>query len=58
MIIDIPISREQAELLVELLENNFTRVQCDEPSIEPSGVGADFAVYLRKQFGMGEQVSE
>jgi len=47
---EIFLSRDEAELLVDLLENNFIT-----GLFEPSGVGADLAVNLRKDFGMMPQ---
>lgn len=48
---NIMINRDEAELLVDLLENNYT----DEDPIQPSGTGADLAVEIRELFGMAEQ---
>ena len=44
------LSRDEAELLVDLLENNFIT-----GLFEPSGVGADLAKGIREDFGMDEQ---
>jgi len=47
---EIRISRDEAELLVDLLANNYIT-----GLFEPSGVGADLAVNLRADFGMDGQ---
>ena len=47
---DVMLTRDEAELLVDLLEDNYKYGKR-----EPSGVGADLAVQIREIFGMGEQ---
>ncbi len=44
------LNRDEAELLVDVLEDNYRTGK-----FEPAGVGADFANELREQFGMVEQ---
>jgi hypothetical protein len=46
----IEISRDQGELLVDLLERNYRRGE-----VQPTGVGADLAVDIRERFGMPPQ---
>ena len=47
----VTITRDQAELLVNLLEKNYS----NKDPLQPSGVGADFAEGIRAMFGMVEQ---
>ena len=47
---EIFISRDEADLLVDLLENNFIT-----GLFEPSGAGADLAKSIREDFGMSPQ---
>ena len=44
------LNRDRAELLVDLLEDNFRM-----GGKVGAGDGADFAVYIREIFGMGKQ---
>lgn len=44
------LNRDEAELLVDLLEDNYKTGK-----LEPSGVGADLANDIRQLFGMSEQ---
>lgn len=53
MVKDIPISRQHAELIIDVLEYNY-----EQGLFEPSGVGADFASHLREQFGMPQRIVE
>ena len=43
------INRQEAELCVDLLEENYEKAGHD------AGIGADYASELREAFGMGEQ---
>lgn len=47
---EITISRDEAELLVDVLEHNYKTGR-----FYPAGVGADLAAKLRDKFGMSEQ---
>ena len=44
------LTRDEAELLVDLLEDNYRNAK-----ISPYGVGADLAVEIREIFGMVKQ---
>lgn len=47
---NIMLTRDEAELLVDLLEDNY----CNG-NFQPVGVGADLSTEIREKFGMNEQ---